>query len=483
MMNQNEEYILNYLRNESIDTPALVNENLYRKNKRINSRSEFDEIKMDIDDFINGDVANRFLVLPGIRGVGKTTLLYEAYDYLVKEKNIAPSNIVYFSCDEINQILKFNIKEVVEIYLKYVHDTRLTLLDKKIFILIDESQYDENWALSGKIIFDKTKNLFTIFTGSSALNLEYNTDAARRMTKELITPLNYGEHIHLKYNITPNRLSESIEKIIFEGNVDSAIEHEKEMNLKMRNTLEYSSNDWDQYFKYGGFPILFEEKRMNKIRDKLVEMMNKVTSEDMPLIKNIEKENRDNAKRVLRNLSLKSSGDTSQNKLAKQLQTSSSNIKTVLDILEKTHLIFHCESYGSPSNRTGKSWKYYFATSSLKYALSSKIGNPELNTTKFEGILLENLVASTLYNSQLNNDSFKLYYDGHQRGNVDFIIDKGENNPIPIEVGRGKKDKKQIKNAIDGYNADHGIIISNTTPNIEKNNDIIYIPIKTFSFL
>jgi len=30
--------------------------------------------------------------------------------------------------------------------------------------MIDESQYDKNWALAGKIIYDKSNNIFMIFT-------------------------------------------------------------------------------------------------------------------------------------------------------------------------------------------------------------------------------------------------------------------------------------------------------------------------------
>ena len=46
---------------------------------------EFEEIKNSIDEFIEGNELNRFIVLPGIRGVGKTTLLYQAYYYLLNE--------------------------------------------------------------------------------------------------------------------------------------------------------------------------------------------------------------------------------------------------------------------------------------------------------------------------------------------------------------------------------------------------------------
>lgn len=484
-MLEKENLIINYLNEETEDIPNIIYDNLNNPHiETFNSRNEFEDIKKEIDNYLNGYTNGRFIVLPGIRGVGKTTLLYETYNYLTKDKNIPPNRVLYISYDEISHITKTNIKEVTDIYLKHKHDTKLSLLKKKIFLLIDESQYDKNWALSGKIIFDKTKNIFMIFSGSSALDLEYNPDASRRMTKERINPLNYGEHLRLKYNIKTEGMSESLQKLVFEGNITEALQKEEEINTKISNTPHYPSNDWDIYLKYGGFPVLFNEINYLKLRRRLVDMINRVLSEDMPSIKNISTNNQKNAQRILRRLSLQKSNEISQNKLSKQLETSKANINLILKILEKTHLIFHCENYTSTSNRSSNTWKYYFATSSLKYALSSQIGNPEKNTTEFEGILMENLVASTLHNTYQNReDFFTLYYDNHKKGNVDFIIDNQIKNPIPIEVGRGKKDKKQIKNAINSYNADYGIIISNTTHKIEKKDDIIYIPIKTFSFL
>ena len=76
-----------------------------------------------------------------------------------------------------------------------------------------------------------------------------------------------------------------------------------------------------------------------------------------------------------------------------------------------------------------------------------------------------------------------MYYDTNKKKNVDFILQQDFKNPVPIEVGRGKKDKKQITHAINYYGADYGIIISDTTNNIEKHGNIIYISPKTFSFL
>lgn len=117
-MNEKEDLILNYLNEEISDIPIIVHNNLIRNNVKINSRSELEEIKQYIDDFLNGHTSNRFIALPGIRGVGKTTLLYEAYHYLIKEKNVPPNNILYFSCDELNKMVNSNIKETIDMYLK-----------------------------------------------------------------------------------------------------------------------------------------------------------------------------------------------------------------------------------------------------------------------------------------------------------------------------------------------------------------------------
>ncbi|WP_296889670.1 DUF4143 domain-containing protein [uncultured Methanobrevibacter sp.] len=101
------------------------------------------------------------------------------------------------------------------------------------------------------------------------------------------------------------------------------------------------------------------------------------------------------------------------------------------------------------------------------------------------GKLFENFVASTLFNfKKRNNNVYKTYYDSgkKQDKNVDFIIQKGFEKPILIEVSYCKKDKSQIKNAIRRYEANHGIIISNMAK-IKKEDNVIYLPRELFSFL
>ena len=483
MLDRNE-LILNYVNEELESVPSTINSKLTPHGVKLNTRLEFNEIKKQIDNFIEDKYSNRFIVMPGLRGVGKTTILYQTYEYLFKEKNISLNNILYISCDELNDIIESNIKELVEIYIKNKFNKNIRTLNEKVFLLIDEAQYDKNWAISNKIIFDKSDNIFMIITGSSAIHLQYNADAARRLKKKVLTPLNYNQHLKLKYSKTFNKLSDSLYELIFTGNTENAIKYEFEANKILTNIIEYNSSEWDYYLKYGGFPSVDGDKPMTDIQEEIITMTNRIITEDIMQIKTISSKNQTIARRIIRQLALQKPGEISQHKLSNYLKTSLSNINNILDLLEKTELIFHCEAFGGSSRRLKKAWKYYFASSSIRHALSMNMGNTMKNSEEYEGILIENLVASNLFNlSNSRIDSFNIYYDPNKNKNVDFVIQDSFENPIPIEVGRGKKKKDQIKNAMNRYNSEYGIVIANTKSSIEKDGDIIFIPPKTFSFL
>lgn len=359
-MDDKTQLILNFINESSSNMPYVLKDKLIREGKKLKYRFEFEEIKNSIDEFIEGNELNRFIVLPGIRGVGKTTLLYQAYYYLLNEKHILPDQIIYLSCDDLNNIVDCNIREIVDIYLNNQFNTQLRLLDKEIFLLIDESQYDKNWSMSGKIIYDRSEKIFMVFTGSSALNLEYNADAARRMFKRVVTPLNYNEHLKLKYDYSNINLGNSLVSLILNGEEQNAIKYENEMNRDLINNIKYNFNDWDEYLKYGGFPILARKINFRRLSTNIVDMIEKVVNTDMVAIKNFTFENQTNSNRILRYLALQNAGNLSQNNLAKYLKTSQANVKNILDILEKTHLIFSIEAYGTSSKQYEKNQKILF---------------------------------------------------------------------------------------------------------------------------
>lgn len=473
-----------FIANQISETPFILNDSLYYKNKKFNPRSEFNEIKEFIDDFLDGDNINRFITLPGLRGVGKSTILFEIYDYLFNEKNIKPENILYISCEQLDNIEECDIYTTINDYIMNFHNSSLKTLDHEIFLLIDESHYDKNWALAGKMIYDQTKKIFMIFTGSSALNLEYDAEASRRIINYNINPLNYTQQLKLKYNYYPIEFSNSLKDLLFTGNAEDAMRLEKETSHDLLNLRGYESSDWDNYFRFGGFPQVMFDKRQREIVRKIFNSIDTVIRKDLGTIKNITTDTQSYAMRILKFMAQKYPGDVSQNKLSSELKCSFSTINTLFYLFEKTQLLFHFDNYGGINHRIKKAQQYYFATPSIRHIINLNFGVTNLNKDEYEGILFENLVASAIFNL-MNDESFfdfSTYYE-KRKGGVDLLLKKSFDNPIPIEVGHKNKSVKQVKRAMNIYDSTHGIIVSQTTDTIVKDDDVIYIPIKSFSYI
>ena len=248
----------------------------------------------------------------------------------------------------------------------------------------------------------------------------------------------------------------------------------------------FDLNEWDNFLKFGGFTSGFFQTKA-EICKKIIDIVNRVITTDMKNIEGLNGTTQDLAFQLLYFFALQNPGEISKGSMANHLDSNKPTVNKILDTLEKTQLIFHVSPFTSSAKRTTKPNKYYFATSSLKHVLSLNLGNATLeNPNAYMGKLLENFVASSFFNLENKSDIlYRTYYDGGKKGakNVDFVVQRGMDNPIPVEVSYGKKDKSQIRRAIKKYDSPNGIIISNTTENIVKEDDIIYLPPQIFSFL
>lgn len=475
-----------YIQNQILIKPTKLEDELSYNNKKFNHRKDFSKICEYIDDFLKAKNINRYLLMPGIRDVGKSTLLFQIYEYLLNVKNVTAQSILYLSADNLKQMCNSSIMEAITTYLDIYHNSTLESLKEPVFLLIDEAQYDKNWALTGKIIFDSTKNIFMVFSGSSALELTYNADAARRLLKFPITPLNYPEHLRLKYSDFKNDISPSISQLIFDKKTDGIDEIDAKIANIYAGFKNYNINEWDNFLKFGGFPSTFFQKT-NEITKKMMDIITRVVTIDMKNIEGLNGQTQDLTFQLLYFFALQNPGEISKGSMANHLDSNKITINKILNTLEKTQLIFQVPPFTSSAKRTTKPSKYYFATSSLKHILSLNLGNAILEDRQaYMGKLFENFVASSFFNLENKSDMvYKTYFDAGKKGarNVDFVVQRGLDNPIPIEVSYGKKDKSQIKSAIKKYKSGHGVIISNTSEKIEVDDNIIYLPPQAFSFL
>lgn len=106
----------------------------------------------------------RFIVLSGVRRVGKTTILYQMIDRLLDE-GVNPRNILYVSFD--NPILKLvSVETVLSVY------ESMYPIEGEKYLFFDEIQYTDDWELWMKVIYDSRKDIRLIATGSASPILE-----------------------------------------------------------------------------------------------------------------------------------------------------------------------------------------------------------------------------------------------------------------------------------------------------------------------
>ncbi|WP_407379343.1 ATP-binding protein [Methanobrevibacter sp.] len=473
--------LINYIHAKQRETPILARNHL----KDIDySRLKFNEFKNHIDNFIvtDGEYYNRFFMMSGLRGVGKTTVLYQLYEYLTKEKNVPKSDIFYLDVHDLKISYDVPIKDIVDLYLEDIHGTTAVNLNKKIFLFVDEAQLDMGWADYAKLLFDKTFNIFMIFTGSSALNLETNTDASRRIMKEQMFPCNFSEYLLLNHNLnlTKNNFRDIILKMD-ESNIEKAIECE---SLIKKDLLDLNNDPeiiLKKFLHSGAFPfsIKMTEVDTHRLTNDLIE---RIVQEDLRYFASFNKVSNESILRLISYLATKKPGSTSNSALAQSLNLNIRTVNNILDALEKSQLIFSINAYGSAGKILNKPKQHFFLTPCLKSAINYRVGRYDLNHEKCYAVLAENMVASTL--KRFADESFNslgIFYDANKKG-VDFIV-KMFDDVIPIEVGVGKKTKSQLTRAKNRYGADYGVLVSNRTSNIEFKDDILYIPLISFSLI
>lgn len=474
---ETQSYITNLLK----INPKIVENNLNYNDKKFNKKKEYYQLKEHIDTFLEKESDDRFFIMPGLRGVGKTTIIYQLFSYLLNEKQIPKNRILYLNLENLKDVPNFNIKEYIDVFLKDVNEAYPTVKNQ-VFIFVDESQYSKNWASLGKIIFDEDKNVFMIFTGSDALNLEYNNDSARRSLKKEIYPLNFAEYLYLKYDINyPDMLSETFRDMIFTGKVKESQKIENRVyNQNLINLNQNYLKEWEYYIQYGCFPFT-----LNRTEESIVQltldMKDRIIEKDLDIITSFTTPIRLATYKLINIIAMSKPSELSSNKLSNILNISKTSIQSIFQALEKTHLLFHVEPYGSCVKRQRKSWEYYFLTSQIKASIYIKNGLATQNPKEYIANLSENLVAASLFKLQQNRD-FGIFYDP-EKGGVDFLLNTIMGDIIPIEVGIGAKNTKQVKKAISRYNSDYGIIVSNRSSRIQKEDNIISIPLSTFSFM
>ena len=321
-----------------------------------------------------------------------------------------------------------------------------------------------------------------IFTGSSALGLELNVDASRRITKEQLLPCSFQEYLLLKHNVnlTKNNFRDLILKLN-PHTVDEAMECENIIKKDMIQLDNDPELEFKKYIHSQSFPFALNISEISAHR-LTNDMAERIVLDDLKHFASFNNGTNASILRLISYLATKKPGTTSSSSLAQSLNLNVRTVDSILEALEKSQLIFSISAYGSAGKILNKPKQHFFLSPSIKSALNYRVGRYDLNHEKCYAVLVENMVASAL--NRLSDESLQslgLFYDSNRKG-VDFIV-KNLDEVIPIEVGIGKKTKSQLTRAKSKYGAEYGILVSNRTSKIEFKRNILYVPVLTFALM
>ncbi|MDI6737473.1 MAG: AAA family ATPase [Nanoarchaeota archaeon] len=441
--------------------------------KPLKRRMIFARIEALAKDFISGKTGNRWTVMPGLRGTGKTTLLSQLY-FLLKAEGVPQDRIIYVSADELVKAFGSNIYEFIEAY-EDISGLAVEELQEKAFFLVDEAHYDKNWAAALKTVFDRSKHVFIIATGSNALALQANPDVARRVHMEKIFPLTFAEYVFLKRGILPPEgAGEKLyDAMFFSGSAKRAFSAVSAIERAAAPYfVKWKRYDIEDYLSKGTLPFSLELKSREEVFQRLIQMLEKVVYDDIAAIFPYNKETLDKVWNLL--LLLSSAEDMSLEAVSSRLGLGKPTVHSVLTTLEKSEILFPIKAFGRAAKQARKTPKYAFIAPVIKATLLWESGS-SIDRAVY-GRLFEDIVAFYLY--KFSKKGFKLSRDSEKRG-ADFIITRQKDNAkTVVEVGYGQKGPRQVRQTMKKVSAKYGIVIYDGKTKLEGN--ILFVPKRVF---
>lgn len=429
--------------------------------------------KKYINDFTSLGKEPRWIAVPGLRGVGKTTILAQIYT----ELDCPTGFKLYISLDEAIRVLGVNLTDILSVYEELLEKV-FEDLDQPVYLFIDEIQYEENWGLILKSVYDRSKKVFIFCTGSSAVSIQTNPDISRRVVFEKLYPLSFTEYMLLKERKFPiTGLGHDIKEALFTSSDarDAYTRLQKLQGSVNKYWIGINRLEIDNYLKYGTLPFTLQYEQETLIYNQIEQTLTNIFSKDIPQLGKFNQDTMTKLSQIL--YAVSSSSITSLTSLSKTFAISINTLTQVFEVFEKAELLLRIYPHGSHFRQVKKPSKYIFLSAAYRSMYFNLIGST-ITYDNYKGQLLEDVIG--LYLSRLLGAHLgtSLTYDSAE-GGADFIISFNKKKII-IEVGYGKKDFKQILSSMQRVNSTFSFSVSATRLMYEKERNVISIPLSYF---
>jgi predicted AAA+ superfamily ATPase len=383
--------------------------------------------------------------------------------------------VLFLSVEDVRNYFDIGINEILSAYEKIIGED-LESVKEPVLIFFDEVQTDPKWAITLKLLFERTRNVFICATGSSAIVLQSTPNIARRAMFEPMTPMCFGEYQMIKNKIYPILgVKDKIRQAIyFSKNAEDA--YDQLLNLRSQ-VYEYWSqidrHDIAKYLSYGTFPFALTMPDEISIYNNISLLLEKIIKQDMPTLGSFDQDTLGAVKRILN--AIAENDTTSLSNLADKFKMNRLTIANIFDVLEKAELVVKIPPHGSNMTIANKPNKYLFMSPAIRMSFFYFTGNEGAYSIR-QGKLLEDSIGAHLYREFILRGVGVIRYDSAQ-GGADFILQIGNSKKIIVEVGLGKKDKKQVISTMQKIKSDYGIIFSDSELKLDSETSIISIPL------
>ncbi|MEW6528707.1 MAG: AAA family ATPase [Candidatus Micrarchaeota archaeon] len=308
----------------------------------------------------------RMQIICGMRGGGKTTLLFQRFSDFPKGKRI------YVSGDEL-EILGLSLLDLFS-NLRYVIDI------KAAGVFLDEITKIKDWKEKLKVIYDGYPELSVYASGSSTIELIESKDALARRAKYCnLPPMTFREFMKIAYGVEIKKFNLFAEDVYTE-----AIRFDIYFKEKMK-----------------GDPSTFVENYIGKSQpfmleageDMFMDLMDKVIYEDIAKAYRFDRDVLNKFHRLLLVLSM--SEKISYENLSKDLGLSKGIVGEMIRALANSSIIKPVLPYGSARVVGRKTWRYFFIVPAIRMMYMKKGG---ADNSLIIGLTREDIFVSHLDN-------------------------------------------------------------------------------------
>ena len=346
---------------------TLIEFNPHWQNKEVNGKKAIRQAYLN--KILEALEKKKILFLTGIRRIGKTTLMKQTINHLIKKKNVNPNKILFLSCDD----LIFSGKTLFDIIGVYREINEIKR-NERFYLFIDEVTYMPNFHQQLKNLHDsRNLKIFCSSSNTSHLNDRKAFLTGRTSTIE-VYPLSYREYLEFR-NLEIQKYDSNLNKRYFE-----------------------------EYLKHGGFP----EYVIEQDPQHLLDIANSIIQKDIVSYYSIKDEK--TIKELFNLLCVRIGKPTSYNKLAKILKIKPETVKNYVSYFEKTFMFFSCERFSKSRNEKITSPKKF-------YIIDNGLKNLVMPFEK--GSSFENLVFINLYKNRNPLDTINYYLK--EGTELDFI--------------------------------------------------------------